>query len=255
MKWLLIDGDDLVWRVAATALSPQSIQGELTRRIDHLSQALQGDRLVFALSDRANWRKSLWPGYKAHRAGRRRPPLLHSTRATLQAGWRTRCEPALEADDVLGLAATDPLFLDRRSPPEPEAVKALRVERAIESLGETVIVSRDKDLLTVPGLHGAPSGHIRRVTRDEAAFNHLALALAGDPADGFKGCPGVGPVKARRVLTKARADGVEPWRAVVGAYAAAGLSEQDALLQARLARVLRAGELDAMGQPVLWTPP
>ena len=131
---------------------------------------------------------------------------------------------------------------------------SLRAERARAANVEKVIVSRDKDLLTVPGLHGAPSGHIRRVTDREAALSHLALALSGDPADGFKGCPGVGPVKARRVLAQAEADGRSPWSAVVAAYAAGGLGEEQALLQARLARVLRAGELDAAGRPVLWRP-
>ena len=119
---------------------------------------------------------------------------------------------------------------------------------------ERVIVSRDKDLLTVPGLHGSPSGALRRVSADDAATAHLAQCLSGDAADGYPGCPGIGPKRARRILDAAPPFAEARWRAVVEVYATAGKDEADALLQARLARVLRAGEIDAEGRPILWRP-
>jgi DNA polymerase-1 len=68
--------------------------------------------------------------------------------------------------------------------------------------------------------------------------------LVGDTSDGYPGCPGIGPVKAEKVL------GMPPnWQDVVGAYRAAKLTEADALVQARVARILRYGET-----PGTWTP-
>ena len=263
MRILLIDGDDILWRAAARCAGEAALEADLARRLAGLRQALRGDRLVVALSDRDNWRKALWPPYKAHRAGRPRPPLLAPARRILQARWETRSAAGLEADDVLGLAATDPGYLDGRAEaanaPEADAPQraALRAERLAARLADgvqRVIVSRDKDLMTVPGLHGGADGRIRAVAADEAALAHLALALSGDPADGFKGCPGIGPVRARRLLEAAPPVAAAQWRAVVGAYRRAGLGEAEALLQARLARVLRAGEIDASGRPLLWSP-
>jgi DNA polymerase-1 len=45
------------------------------------------------------------------------------------------------------------------------------------------------------------------------------------------------------------------WSVVVSHFNAAGLSEQDALQQARVARILRASDYDFKNKkPILWTP-
>ena len=79
---------------------------------------------------------------------------------------------------------------------------------------------------------------------------HLYQTLVGDQTDNYKGCPGVGPVKAETAL------GANPtWASVVGCYEKAGLTEEDALVQARVARILRHGEYNKMTCEVkLWTP-
>lgn len=275
MRLLLVDGDELLWRVAVGPVQRAQLAGELERRISRLLIALRADAAVFALAGRGNWRRALWPAYKAHRRVRPRPPLLAEARRALEANWRTHSAPLLEADDVLGLAATDAGYLQPGADagpgsvpiaPEPPGVAALRAERddaapaARSATGpgdgvERVIVSRDKDLLTVPGLHGRANGEIRRVEPEQAALAHLSLALTGDAADGYKGCPGIGPVKASRLLQNAPPCAAARWRAVAAAFRSVGLDEAEALLQARLARVLQAGDLDQAGRPRLWTPP
>ena len=87
------------------------------------------------------------------------------------------------------------------------------------------------------------------ITEDEANYFHLYQTLIGDTADNYKGCPGIGPVTAHRLLS------VSPtWATVKDAFALKGLSEDDALLQARIARILRATDVDANYKPILWKP-
>jgi len=75
-------------------------------------------------------------------------------------------------------------------------------------------------------------------------------AVAGDSVDGYSGCPGIGPVRAERML-KDQPD----WAKVVEIYESKKLSADDALVQARVARILRFGEYDQVTETVkLWTP-
>ena len=115
------------------------------------------------------------------------------------------------------------------------------------------MVTIDKDLKTIPGLHfdpGNPDDGIYEVTQEQADYNHLFQSLTGDLVDGYKGCPGVGPVKAARILEK------DPcWASVVAAYNEKGISEEDALVQARVARILRWGEYNMEKKETrLWNP-
>ena len=72
--------------------------------------------------------------------------------------------------------------------------------------------------------------------------------LIGDIADGYKGCPGIGAVKAKKLLDEAPV-----WATVKDAYEKAGLTEEDALQQARMARILRSSDYPD-GQVKLWSP-
>lgn len=69
-----------------------------------------------------------------------------------------------------------------------------------------VIVAIDKDFLQIAGSHfnykHAELG-VLTVDADEAEFNFYAQMLCGDRSDNVAGVPGVGPVKAREILTHA----------------------------------------------------
>jgi DNA polymerase-1 len=127
----------------------------------------------------------------------------------------------LEGDDVLGILAT--------------------------ASEEYIVWSLDKDLKQIPGNHLIDDEVVTISTADADRF-HMYQTLVGDTSDGYKGCPGVGPVKADKILTGG-------WTAIVDAYAKAGLTENDAIHQARLARILRSGEYDEQTHEVtLWIP-
>ncbi|MEL6979660.1 MAG: hypothetical protein AAGM38_13405 [Pseudomonadota bacterium] len=315
-RTLLVDGDDIAWRAALAAgrggVGSESLEpylaAEIAMRLEAAQSRLGAHEIVIALTDAENWRRGLWPGYKAHRAGRPRPPALAPARRLLRTRWRARQAPGLEADDLLGLMATGASLAfgalghdvkedakegaegDAQSgAPEPRLAAALRRERTpppprqdardlargASDGAQRVVLSPDKDMRTTPCLLARPDGSVRAVSPDEADDQHAFLTLAGDASDGYPGCPGLGAVKARRLLDAAMIEAAERdarggrpafahgvphasparWRAVAEAYRAAGRPLSEALAQARIARVLRCGELTADGRPRLFDPP
>lgn len=124
--------------------------------------------------------------------------------------------PTLEGDDVLGILATS-----------SKIVK-----------GEKVIVTIDKDLKTIPGLHyntNKPELGVYTITEEEADYWHLFQTLTGDPSDGYSGCPGIGPKKAQELLAESPS-----WETVERAFEKVGLGKAQAKVQAQMARILRA---------------
>ena len=118
------------------------------------------------------------------------------------------------------------------------------------------IVSVDKDLLTVPGYHwDFEKKEMFYVDEGLADYNFYMQTLTGDATDGYKGCPGVGPVKAKRILDKAIEEDIDMWDAVVDTFIKAKLSRDEAILQARMAYILRKDQYDGLDNyPKLWYP-
>ena len=180
---------------------------------------------LLCFSGKGNFRKDILPTYKSNRKDRRKPLILGELRELMIGKYLSIMHGNLEADDVLGIMS-----------------------------GSGVMVSIDKDLRTVPGLlynPNKPEDGIEVIEEDEADYNHLYQTLIGDSTDGYSGCPGIGPKRATKIL-----DEDCSWDAVVFAYERKGLSEDDALVQSRVARILRPGEYDYPSmKPLLWQPP
>jgi len=84
----------------------------------------------------------------------------------------------------------------------------------------------------------------------------LSGSLTGDATDGYPGCPGVGPKKATAILGSCAPSLACMWAGVRQAYESKGLIEEDAVEQARMARILRAEDWDFQKKaPRLWCPP
>jgi DNA polymerase-1 len=78
-------------------------------------------------------------------------------------------------------------------------------------------------------------------------------ALTGDQTDGYQGCPGVGPVKAEKILSKVK-DG-KYYEAVRDTFIQAGYTEEDAIRNIRLATILTSDLWNpAAKAPILFTP-
>lgn len=203
--------------------------------IAEVREKLHADKMVLALtcSDTQNFRRAVYPDYKMNRANTRKPLLWKKTREYIVGKYDTRIKPTLEADDVLGILATMPM---------PNTTR--------------IIASIDKDFLSVPGkFFNLKKGVMNDLTEEEADKNFMLQTLTGDSTDHYPGCPGVGPKNAAKILNW---EFTLPamWKAVVQAYRNKGKTTEDAITQARCARVLRFADYDTVAKKViLWEPP
>lgn len=201
------------------------------------------DRIFLCLSARTNFRKRILPTYKANRKDGDRPITLDALRGRVVedglGSFKVYLIEDLEADDVCGIMAG-----------------------VFQQQGyETVIVSPDKDLLQIPGmvLTPRPGGNdpvFSEVDRYRGAEWHIYQALVGDPVDNYKGCPGIGSKKAEAFVEVLREmEPRERWPAIVSLFEAKGLTEEDALVQFRVARILQLDDWDTeKKEPILWDP-
>jgi DNA polymerase-1 len=198
--------------------------------IDKLAQKFNTQDVTLCFSgtyDTPNFRLAVDPSYKASRQDKRKPLCYAALREEADGTYDTKAFPGLEADDVMGILASKP--------------KA-----------DAIICSQDKDMKTIPGRIWTGE-KVLTISDEEADYWHLFQTLTGDTVDGFKGCPGIGKVKAEKLLAPNAAN--NPWGAVVLAYQKAGLTEEDALRNARLARILRWDDWDRKKkEPILWAP-
>lgn len=217
-----VDWGDDVWSLWSDAKEAKQL---ILQYLDHLVEATAADDFVFTFSDKDNFRKTIYPDYKSNRKGKRKPTCYKGVKTWLESEYESIEMPGLEGDDVMGILATSGKY------------------------EETVIVSEDKDMKTIPGLLWR-AAEMEDISEEYADYYHLYQTLVGDPTDGYKGCKGVGDKRATDILTK------DPtWEAVVKAYEKAGQTEEEALVQARLARILRASDYNTnTKEPILWTP-
>lgn len=187
---------------------------------------------VLCFSGQSNWRKTLYREYKANRKSTRKPICFVPVRDYVMANYDTMIEADLEADDCVGLIATGPKSRWR-------------------GCDETIMVSDDKDLKSVPGtLFNPRTGVISVSTKAEADRFHMFQTLVGDQTDNYPGCPGIGAVRAERLLNEDCS-----WEAVVAAYQAAGNTELEALTQAQIARILRYRDYNFRTKDIkVWNP-
>jgi DNA polymerase-1 len=246
MRTVLLDGDILIFESAVKGETHINWGGEVTttitdfdacldnfnKRVATCKERAEADHVILCLSctSRHYWRHDLYPEYKGHRKGLRKPELLGALTDHVHDNWDTAWRPGLEADDLLGIMGTDP-----------------------DAEGTRIICTSDKDMLQIPGHH---LNHTRLddgvfyVTEEEGNRWHLMQTLMGDSTDNYKGCPGIGPKRAEKMLDEAPV-----WETVEEAFIAKGLTYEDALLQARLARILQWNEYDFENkEPILWTP-
>jgi DNA polymerase-1 len=132
----------------------------------------------------------------------------------------------MEADDLIGIMCT-------------QAPKT------------TIALSGDKDFATLPiTWYNFLRDELVTLTKEEANKNHLIQTLMGDATDGYQGLKGVGPKTAVKLLDKHGWD----WEAIVKIYESKDMTEEDALLTARLAYILRTENFKD-GKIILWQPP
>ena len=240
---LLIDADWLLYAACSACecdirwdewintlhLEQSDAKSYITHQIDKWQEATGHKELVMCLSNYPTFRHQLSVEYKANRTSRRKPLGLRDLRGWLSHEYPTRCHDNLEADDVMGILMTSGQYRD------------------------PIMVTADKDMRTIPGkLLRMDVMEINTI--GDANRNWMTQALVGDTSDNYPGLKGTGPVKAEKLLADCQTL-PEMWDAVVSAYRKGGETFGAALLNARMARILRYGDYDfTSGSVELWDP-
>ena len=234
MTQLLIDADYIVYKSCAAAEYDiewgddvimvgskfSDAYNGVKRDLDRISNEFFDSELILFFSDSINFRKRVAPDYKGHR-NRKKPCGYRRVIHKLHDEYKVIRMPELEADDAMGIYAT--------------------------SNDDCVIVSPDKDMKQIPGrLYNMEE--MFTIDKQSGWEWFLIQTLAGDSTDGYSGAPGFG------VKTSAKffAEYGYTWNSVVRAFIQKGLTEEDALRNARLAKILTADDYD--NGPILFNP-
>ena len=231
---LLIDADFIVYKSCASAeydidygddvivvgSSFKEAYGNTIRELNKIKNQYFDGELILFFSDSVNFRKTVDPDYKGHR-NRKKPCGYKRVINKLADNYPLIRMPTLEADDAMGIYAT--------------------------SNDDCIIVSPDKDMKQIPGILYNLTETFT-ITEQEGWKWFLIQTLAGDSTDGYSGAPGFG------IKTSAKffADNGYTWNSVVKAFKQKGLTEEDALRNARLAKILTSKDYDK--EPILFSP-
>lgn len=166
---ILIDGDHIVHR-AAGSCEPTKLKPFLESREDAIARAdsmmekllteqLQNWDYELYIGGEGNWRKAIYPEYKANRKEKRVATWLQDVREHLVVNWKAQIINDIEVDDKCGIELT-------------------------AGTEEDICVSLDKDLLTVPGCHyNFVKEKLQYVTQIQAWRNFYSQVITGDSSD------------------------------------------------------------------------
>lgn len=185
---VLIDADSIVWVTAYHNRDNENSDLVVTAIDIFLSSvfiATQATHYVGLLGGKGNFRKALFSSYKANRKDP--PPWLTKWKTFITqyliTVYNFQVVDNIEADDAIASAA-----------------------EILETKGiDFVICSPDKDLSQVPGQHYNPKDSILYPVTTGQALRAISMQLlTGDSTDNVKGIPGVGPVKAEKILRESK---------------------------------------------------
>lgn len=236
---LLIDADFIVYKCCAASETEIDFGDDLivvtskfTEAYEYVERELYNiandlgcfDESILFFSDSVNFRKSIDPAYKGHR-NRKKPCGYKRVINKLKEDYHVVVMPKLEADDAIGIYAT-------------------------KESGH-IICSPDKDMRQIPGDLYDLTNEVVTITKEEGDRWHLIQTMAGDQTDGYAGVPSIGVKRADALLTEKGAT----WQTVLETFLEKGLTEDDALMNARLAKILQVEDYDFTNQePRLWSP-
>ena len=149
--------------------------------VDRLNASLKsrfGDdsHIIWGLSDEDNFRKELYPEYKANRG--EKPIYLPYIKRLVEEYTNSIKVPFMEMDDVIGQL----VYQDK----EPN-----------------IVVSVDKDLANLPTtLYNPSKNTVKDITPAQGLKTFLIQVVTGDTVDNIKGVPGLGLVAATSIVPK-----------------------------------------------------
>ena len=238
---LIVDFDPIVYRAASAAEEELDFTPEITivtgnfrrgkqiveQEIENLYTKFETHRSIFFLTSPVNFRKEVEPSYKGNRI-KRKPCGFKKLKEWAKGQFHCVEQEGLEADDLIGIEVT------------------------LGKHDNFVLCSPDKDMEQFPVRIWNNRQEFTQ-SPEKATLKRWMQALTGDQTDGYSGCPGVGPVKAEKILAKVK-DG-NYYEAVRDTFIQSGLTEEECLKQIRLATILTADLWDfGAKKPILFTP-
>jgi hypothetical protein len=186
-------GSDAIW--SRKELQPEdqaTLIADVMIRDIEARYAEENPTLLVYLSGVGNYRHSIATRqtYKGHRGTR--PTHLPAVRHHIEQKYKAKVSFMQEADDEIS----------------QEAARSANF----------VIISIDKDFMTIPGRHyNFVTKEEVTVSAKEACFNFYSQVLGGDAADNIPGAPGVGPTRARKALLGCKSP-LECWQRTLEVY-------------------------------------
>ena len=213
-------GDDVIVVTSKFSEAYACVMREIKKIQRHFGSF---DDIILFFSSPDNFRKKIQGDYKGHR-NRKKPCAYKRVINKLKTEFEVITMPTLEADDAMGIYAT--------------------------KYPGNIIVSPDKDMRQIPGmLYNLEESTL--INPAEGAKWHLVQSAAGDNTDGYSGIPGIGIKRATQMFEEKGWS----WKTLREAFKEKGLSEDVALMNARLAKILTTDDYDhEKGEPVLWNP-
>ena len=183
----LVDGDMMCYRIAFACKDETegvAIKTMATFLEDVLMSQLDLNEWELFLTGKNNFRHqvAVTVPYKGNRKEADRPAHLDILRNYLVTAWAAKTSEGEEADDLIAIRATQ--------------------------LGDdSIIISLDKDFDQVQGWHyNFVKQNKYYVSAEEGQLFFYKQILMGDKADNIVGIKGVGPVKAAKMLAKAKTE-------------------------------------------------
>ncbi len=188
-KVLLIDGDWILYMASVSIKSKDTGEyidkslGQVVLSAEMLLEDIvrnTGCNVYYAyLGGYNNFRKAIYPDYKANRKNYIKPKFFDTLKSILINQFGFIQVDGMEADD------------------------AINIHRHLPDLSyNTIIVSPDKDMLKLEGHHYDPKHRVFVNTGEEEALLYFWTSMiTGDAADNIKGIPGKGAAYAKLNLS------------------------------------------------------
>lgn len=209
-NYAVVDSDFLVYRIAfSTEDASESVaKGRLTEWLENfLFITLKVEDYECHLTGKTNFRNriAVTVPYKGNRIDLEKPKHYQALRDHLIKRHGAKVSVDEEADDTVAIAAT-------------------------RMLDKCWIVGQDKDLDQLQGWHYNPVKDERYyVTAEKGLKNFYTQLLTGDRTDSILGVKGIGPVKAKKLLSKCKTE-LDMWEVCLEAHGAIERAVEDATL-------------------------
>jgi DNA polymerase I len=194
-KLLLFDGSNIVMRAAFGGdIEPETAVNIATGLINRAVRQVEASHLIIAMDANVpSWRKVEYPAYKADRTLDTSPWLQMAHEHWSRNGWYCEESAGFEADDVIATIA----------------------ERA-QKVSEAIALSNDSDILALTYFGTKVLRPINGGTFELWWSNDVCekynlrfsgqltdfKAMCGEKSDNIPGVPGIGPVRASKLLNE-----------------------------------------------------